>query len=80
MISSVRPMSSHNQPVYVNNQGQQNGGFHSQQQFPMGFSGQNYQYRVIQAPQENVFMVPNGHMSSMGKSGEIHADMLTSKH
>jgi hypothetical protein len=69
MISSLRPMSSHNQPVYVNSQGLQNGGYQSHQPFPMPFNGQNYQLRVFQAPQENVFMVPSQQINNMGKSG-----------
>ena len=74
MISSLRPLSSQNQPIYINNnQPQQNiNGFHTQQQLQIPFSNnQNYQYRVYQAQQDNVIMMPNPQINMINKSGEV---------
>ncbi len=73
MISSLRPLSSQNQPIYINNQPQQNiNNFHTQQQLQIPYNNnQNYQYRVYQSTQENIIMMPNPQINMIGKSGDV---------
>jgi hypothetical protein len=75
-------MSSNNQPVYMNNQAQQNiGSYQNQQQLQIPFNNnQNYQYRVYQAPQDKMVAMPNNQVNMMTKSGEnIHIDGFNMK-